>query len=122
MTLLLQGIVQINVEVTAVDDSLAGPCEVPRRMLRCSQVFKEVTVGDEALAFPVISVHMKHVKLAYEGVWGGVGMETVRKWEGETDKTYRNRDEPPALPVIPVHMKHVKLTYKVWVGQDGDRH
>ena len=109
VTLLLQGIVQINVEVTAVDDSLAGSCEVPRRMLRRSQVFKEVTVGDEPLAFPVIPVHMKHVKLTNEGAWGGVGMETVRKREGETDKTYRNRDEPTAFPVIPVHMK----TYKI---------
>ena len=60
--LLLQGIVQVDVEATAVNDPLTGACVVPGGMLRGSHVFQEVAVGDEPLAFHVIPAHGKHVE------------------------------------------------------------
>ena len=54
--LLLQSVVQLDVEATAVDDFLAGAGVVPGGMLGGSHVFQEVTVGDEPLAFLVIPV------------------------------------------------------------------
>ena len=60
--LLLQGVVQVDAEATAVDDPLAGACVVPGGMLRGSHVFQEVAVGDEPLALHVVSAHGKHVE------------------------------------------------------------